>query len=373
MCLSPRRRRSSSGFTLVELLVVIAIIGMLVALLMPAVQAAREAGRRAACQNQIKQLGVACHAYESSYKRFPAHMCGTGSIADSGGTHRLSLSGWVALLPYCEQQSLYDGIYANPVQPWFGANPPGQWTVAVLPHLGCPSDAGEIEPFSAGRTLGRTSYAMCTGDDYAASQATTNERTSLAEAQKRTPINHRGIFGRLVFCGLGDITDGSSNTIMLGERSRASSLTDRGAAALDLTANPATYRPISCRAQFVNGRYISNNIIFTGDTFPGYRWGDGKAYFIGLSTILPPNSAVCVFGPPSGVSAHLSYGIWTATSDHPSGVMVTMADGSTRFISNNIDCGDTSAIAPSAASQAQSPYGVWGALGTKSGGENVSY
>ena len=370
MCLSRRAGRTSPGFTLVELLVVIAIIGMLVALLMPAVQAAREAGRRAACQNAIKQLGIALHAYESSYKRFPAHMCGTGAITDSGGTHRLSLSGWVALLPYCEQQSMYDAIYAKPVQPWIGASDP--WTIAVLPHLSCPSDAGETEP-NGRATMGRTSYAFCTGDDYAASQATTTERSNPTQAQQRLPINHRGVFGRLVFCGLGDITDGSSNTIALGERSRASSFNDRGAAALDLTANASTYRPISCRAQFVGGKYISNNIIFKDDTFPGYRWGDGKCFFAGMSTILPPNSAVCVFGPPSGISAHLSYGIWTSTSDHPGGVMVTMADGSTRFITNNINCGDTSAIAPSAGSSLPSPYGVWGALGTKSATENVSY
>src|SRR5262245_13410233 len=85
MGLSRRPQRSVSGFTLVELLVVIAIIGVLVALLLPAVQAAREAGRRAACQNQIKQLAIACHTYESAYKKFPSMMGGTGSIADADG------------------------------------------------------------------------------------------------------------------------------------------------------------------------------------------------------------------------------------------------------------------------------------------------
>jgi prepilin-type N-terminal cleavage/methylation domain-containing protein len=371
MGLSRRPQRLASGFTLVELLVVIAIIGVLVALLLPAVQAAREAGRRAACQNQIKQLAIACHSYESSYKHFPANMCGTGAITDSGGTHRLSLSGWVALLPYCEQQDLYDRIYADPVQPWID-DTTHLWTKTILPHLSCPSDAGDIDT-NGKVTFGRTSYGMCTGDDYAASESSTTERTTPSEGQQRKPINHRGIFGRLVFCGLGDITDGSSNTVLLGERSRPSSFNDRGAAALDLTANPATYRPISCRAQFVRNNYISTNVIYKDDNAPGYRWGDGKCYFTAVSTILPPNSAVCVFAPPSSVSAHLSYGIWTANSDHPSGVMVTMADGSTRFITNNIDCGDSSAIAPAANATGYSPYGVWGALGTKSAGENVSY
>src|SRR5262245_66622367 len=79
MCLSPRPVRRSSGFTLVELLVVIAIIGVLVALLLPPVQAAREAGRRGSCQTIIKQLAIACHCYEACYKTLPSNMEGTGS------------------------------------------------------------------------------------------------------------------------------------------------------------------------------------------------------------------------------------------------------------------------------------------------------
>jgi len=334
---------------------------------LPAVQAAREAGRRATCQNQLKQLAIALHTYEASYRRFPANMSGRGRIDTN--EHRMSLSGWVTLLPYCEQQGLYDQIMASLVEPWAD----NTWTNANTPHLQCPSDAGVIEPNVASRMRGRTSYGFCVGDNYAASEVPPDERTNTALAAQMQPIRHRGIFGRIVFTSLAEITDGTSNTIAMSERSRAATLTDRGAPALDLTANPSSYRPISCRAQFRNGNYISSNIIFKDDTFCGYRWADGKNYFAGVSTILPPNSAVCVFGPPSGISAHLSYGIWTATSDHPTGVLVTMADGATKFVTNNIDTGDTSAIAPSASSSALSPYGVWGALGTKSGGENVSY
>jgi prepilin-type N-terminal cleavage/methylation domain-containing protein/prepilin-type processing-associated H-X9-DG protein len=362
-------RRSASGFTLVELLVVIAIIGILVALLLPAVQTAREASRRSTCQNHLKQLGIALHTYESGFKRFPAHMSGWGRIDGSGGGHRMSLSGWVQLLPYCEQQTLYDTIMGVAVEPW--AN--NVWTTAILPHLNCPSDAGELDPGNAGRTRGRTSYAFCTGDDYAASQVPPDERTNTALLAQLQPIKHRGVFGRIYFPSLAEITDGMSSTIALGERSRAAFLRDRGAAALDLTGNPATYRPISCRALFINGIYTPAASIFNSDTMPGFRWADGKCFFAAFTTILPPNNAVCVFGPPSGISAHLTNGVWTATSDHPSGVNVTMCDGSVRFITNNIDAGNSSAIAPAASSGTPSPYGVWGALGTKGASEPVNY
>ena len=111
--------------------------------------------------------------------------------------------------------------------------------------------------------------------------------------------------------------------------------------------------------------------MFTGDTQPGYRWAGGNAFFAGLTTILPPNSATCVFGlaQAAGVSQHWDHGIWSATSDHPGGVNVAMCDGSVRFVSNTIDAGNQSAIAPAGNGGGPSPYGVWGAMGTKSGGE----
>src|SRR6185295_7259228 len=100
----------------------------------------------------------------------------------------------------------------------------------------------------------------------------------------------------------------------------------------------------------------------------GYRWAAGNAYFAAMSTILPPNSAVCVFGNSGAISAHLFPGIWSATSAHPGGVQVAMSDASTRFVTNNVDTGNLAIVAPNADSGGISPYGVWGALGSKSGG-----
>ena len=101
------------GFTLVDLLVVIAIIGILVGLLLPAVQAAREAARRMSCSNNFKQIGLGIHNYHSAFKRIPQHMTGTGRsyVCDiSYNSNRLRLSYLVPMLPYIEQQALWESI-----------------------------------------------------------------------------------------------------------------------------------------------------------------------------------------------------------------------------------------------------------------------
>ena len=112
----PRRQ----GFTLVELLVVIAIIGILIALLLPAVQAAREAARRSQCSNNMKQLGLALHNYHDSFKRFPTS-CGPGTLATPAATVYDTWNAWGGLAPlatYMEQRNLSDIITALPKNSW---------------------------------------------------------------------------------------------------------------------------------------------------------------------------------------------------------------------------------------------------------------
>ena len=118
---------SHRGFTLVELLVVIAIIGILVGLLLPAVQAAREAARRMSCSNNFKQIGLAIHNYHSAFKQLPTNLTGTdrayaGDI--SANSSRRFLSYLVPILPFCEQQALWEKI-AIPVPTWL---PGTSWT-----------------------------------------------------------------------------------------------------------------------------------------------------------------------------------------------------------------------------------------------------
>src|SRR5262245_12924599 len=364
------RKNLRSGFTLVELLVVIAIIGVLVALLLPAVQSAREAARRTSCNNKLKQSALACHNYESVYKTFPARQCGSGTLNDvnTRPTHCLILVGWTSLLPFTEQQALYDQIYAIQIQP-FADN---VWTLAQPVHLQCPSDNGKADPNPGRVVRGYCSYAFCSGDDPSGSQAFPDERTNATLAALMVPIKNRGIFGRHSYTRIAEITNGTSKTIALGERPRPNKLYDRGAVAVDATAIPAAYVPLSCRALYSGSSYIPSATMFTTDNAPGYRWAAGNAYFAAVATILPPNSASCVFGASGAVSAHLFQGVWSASSEHPGGVQVAFGDGSTRFISDNINTGNLAAVAPVAESGAGSPFGVWGALGSKDGGESAS-
>jgi hypothetical protein len=236
----------------------------------------------------------------------------------------------------------------------------------------CPSDNGKTDPNPGRIPRGFTSYGFCNGDDYAASQIMPDERTNASLASMRLPIKNRGVFGRDSFTRISEITDGTSNTIALAERSRPSKVNDKGAVAVATSADPSSFVPLTCRAMLVGETYHPTVTIFTTDNAPGYRWAGGNAFFVAVSTILPPNSACCVFGASGSISAHLFPGIWSATSEHPGGVLVAMCDGSTRFMSNNVNTGNLAAVAPAWNSGSGSPYGVWGAQGTYGGGESVS-
>lgn len=360
------RKHHLRGFTLVELLVVIAIIGILVGLLLPAVQAAREAARRMSCSNNMRQQALGVLNYEAAYKRLPSLQAGNGNIVQT--QQRFCMSGWWAILPFVEGTNLFERINGLNnglgLEPWNGNAAYRQ----RVPWLECPSDTGDAEPVNADRTRGLTSYGFCTGDNYAQSQTTVGgeERSSLALALQKRPIQNRGMFGRATYHPLSSVVDGLSNTVMLGERSRPHRINARGAAVL-IASNPAAYAPISCKAQWIGDRYVNPALIFTADTMPGYRAYAGNAFFNGMSTILPPNSAVCSIGN-GAVPPHWFAGIWTPTSEHFGGVQLAFGDGSIRFLSEAIDSGNLAAVAPDL-NALESPYGVWGALGTKNAGD----
>lgn len=365
--------RKRSGFTLVELLVVIAIIGILVGLLLPAVQSAREAARRMQCSNNLKQLSLAVLNYESANRRLPARQSGGGYLHAGGQRMRLSI--FVSILPFMEQNARYDQILAAPNSaPWADAP---IWNLQV-PGLLCPSD--NFNPSADARNSfapnGRCSYAVNCGDNYIASVLTPAERTDPAQsflaATRR--FSNRGVFGRLDFPSMGSITDGTSNTLMFAERSIPVDLRGKGMVMVDAAgSNLATYSPLSCRAYWIGPQYAMTAAPFTQDTSPGYRWADGVAFFAAFTTILPPNTASCLLGDPNWQSGggHLAPGIWTPSSEHAGGVNTAYCDGSVRFINQSIDTGNLAAVAPPVNGGGFSPYGVWGALGSKSGGEVV--
>jgi prepilin-type N-terminal cleavage/methylation domain-containing protein len=193
------------AFTLVEILVVIAIIGMLVALLLPAVQAAREAARRAQCANNLKQLGVALTSYHDSQRTFPS---GYISGFDVNGNDTGPGWGWAAmLLPQIEQGTLYATInFKLPIE-----DPSNTARLQAIPTLLCPSD--EVEPSWRAETRdagGNPTAVICNvaPANYVAMFGTSDPG-----------VDGDGMFFRNSRVALNDITDGSSNTIALGERS----------------------------------------------------------------------------------------------------------------------------------------------------------
>jgi prepilin-type N-terminal cleavage/methylation domain-containing protein len=225
------RGRLSSGFTLVELLVVIAIIGILVALLLPAVQAAREAARRTQCTSQIKQIGLAIQNFHAARKQIPdSHTFHTElNIARSYGRAifdgNISGRSWiVATLPYLEQQARYDQI-----KPYFAGEFPRQTGINHLdlvdvvnqpvPGFRCPSDPTASEPFSTvqyqwlNREIAVTNYKGNIGNN------------KMGDVGTGTPDCHRsdscnGLFWRFSFVKpthFKDIQDGLSNTFLVGE------------------------------------------------------------------------------------------------------------------------------------------------------------
>ena len=358
------------GFTLVELLVVIAIIGILVGLLLPAVQAAREAARRMQCSNNIRQLALAIHNYHDAAKKIPILCGGTGTGGDfgpynvfgPGGTNAFRMSGFIGLLPYIEQGPLYESLASNNFSPggWFiVANTPAEKKV---PGFVCPSDA--VAPsFSRGVR----NYMMSMGD-------WSMQHHDAARDWK----NPRGAFGTTrqngvgYHCTFGSIIDGLSNTIALSERCVGDNIAKvkGGFAAVasvkignDIGANSLAVIPLDCKSTpIVNGVYSAPA---SGDV-TGAWWMDGATVTSGFNTILPPNSPSCsATSQPTQESRIIA----PPTSNHTGGATVAMFDGSVMFISNSIDSGN---LASPLVQAGVSPYGVWGALGSRDGAEVAS-
>ena len=330
------------GFTLIELLVVIAIIAILVALLLPAVQQAREAARRSNCKNNLKQLGIALHDYHDTYTVFPPGRTGT----DGTDGNDVRLAPFVGMLPYMEQGPLYDQIMNAPNQ---GDNPGSSqpWWNTQLAALKCPSDQTQD------RDNGKTNYV-------------TNHGDRVTETESTEPERHRGIFGARVAYRVADIIDGTSNTAAFSEVIHSQSYgQDDAEVAGQVQQNVAN---ILTDASVCLAQLDPNNpkqfLTASAERRRGDRWADSRVVYTGFQTVLPPNSPSC----SDGGSENTNGIVTSAASRHRGGVQVCMADGGVRFISENIDAGNPAATPPGRVTT-PSPYGVWGALGTKNGGE----
>lgn len=279
------------------------------------------------------------------------------------------MSGLYALAPYLEQQPLYDRMVSDNREPWNGAAP----YLTLVSFSQCPSNPSGGEPTDPNRQRGLNNYGFCAGDSYSGSQAVvggTQERDSTAISGQKLPLVNRGIFGRC-YPKMAEITDGTSNTIAIVEFKRPNNINHIGMV-VGTTGDPTTFSPLSCKAQWNYGSktFVNPSLVFTGDTARGFRGWEGKVFFAGVTTILPPNSPSC-FVAVAVNNPHWCAGIYSGGSFHAGGVQIGMADGSVRFISDTIDAGNQAAVAPTTGNGGLSPYGVWGGLGSKSGGETV--
>ena len=368
------RTNSRWAFTLVELLVVIAIIGILVGLLLPAVQAAREAARRMQCTNNLKQLALAEHNHADAYKKFsPASHDRRWKSALNNGQSWERLSYLTTLLPFIEQSALYAQITPFALQggrPWnfnpagSGANQAPSPYSKNVPAFRCPSDSIQLNPDD----VLPTNYVCNRGDIYLNSG----------------DWEWRGVFsnGDRGQADFGKISDGTSNTIMLSELviGRQSGVSGQDTV-LEGTARDrigpvgGPFTPSLCLStKGPNGRLVAGSLQnSSGNTGwgKGRRWGDSLNAYTGFFTILPPNGPTC-----SNDNAEVN-AMPTASSRHTGGVNVAMCDGSVRFFSESIDTGNLSITFPTPPTNTRtyggpSLWGVWGSLGSMSGGESVA-
>lgn len=358
--------RRRNAFTLVELLVVIAIIGILVGLLLPAVQAAREAARRMQCSNNLKQLGLAMHNYESAFRVFPSMANGPvvnpSNWGNSWESSRGHHSAFLQMLPFMEGTPLYNTIQSGQKEGGMTmARPFGPHSLrpysaykSRVPTFLCPSDPG-ASGNGWSNDQAPINYACNVGDS-------TRGQDGRGNGENGT-LNSRGMFQILRGKKIAEATDGTSNTLAFSEITIYTTPARLRGHYTMMPASQFRASPIACnQTRGPNGTIIG--------TLPpshhrhGEAWASGFSMICGFTTILPPNSPSC-----ANAQGEWQEGIYSANSYHTGGVNAAMVDGSIRFVSDSIDSGNLALPVPTSG---PSVYGVWGAMGSSNGGEVYS-
>ena len=368
---------SRRGFTLIELLVVIAIISVLIALLLPAVQSAREAARRAQCTNNLKQIGLALHNYLSTNNTFP--MGGTPQVdarstPPQGPFEWMGYSSFAMMLPYLEQNVVYNTcnmLVCPDTGHGFAQAPNGTAYSTKLNAFLCPSD-----PYSGIQNL-------C---NYAGSFGTTTYMPDLQTSGTSPPSPNKdttGLFTIWKSYTIQSVTDGTSSTMAFAEN-----LTGQGGngytrgptqvngsqyrgnyiymqtggsptsgEVYDVSAVPNALSKVATDIQSCAAAFMASLPHSIAD-YRGYRWILGTPGATMFNAVQTPNESIfngCLFLDQSCSIGCNMDGSWTvpATSAHPGGVNVTMADGHVQFIKNSIS------------------RPTWWAIATKADGEVV--
>ncbi len=305
-----------AAFTLVELLVVIAIIGILVALLLPAVQAAREAARRTQCKNNLKQIGLAALNFEGTYKALP------DAQLKAGGTN---LFGWIPqIMGFAEQGNAYDKL--DLTLEWnAAANRVGVAT--AVDWLICPSTPQQNATFQTigGFTAARSDYSTHAGiaNDLANNTAlmvgTRADLTGSMEGGKRTPLRK--------------ITDGTTHTLL----------------AIESAARPEFYIGKQLYTDNWTAPGGCTNASVTNGQVPGAAWADWNSFIPmhGFSGNSVQNLTCPGTGAFNVTNNNEAFGF------HSGGIIVGMVDGSVQFVSDEVE------------------FAIYGALITKAGGEVI--
>ena len=338
----PQFVNTHNGFTLVELLVVIAIIGILIGMLLPAVQAVRGAARRAVCANNLRQAALAVHNYESALKRFPVNQIGPGRSNGVGGFESGYYSWLVPLLPHLEQANLYDSFDLN-INNGDGdgykvssTHPNAVAVNVLLPIFLCPSDtpnrnnsiilgSSNPAPSSYAGNAGWPSYAT----------GFSGERTTPGRFNGAIPLVHPSspVEWHADEIVMASFEDGTSHTALVSER-----LIQSGNSAQSINSGDQRLRSLHILERYETLQEMADQMSSShSHVFESAHIG--RSWSSGMPLVAPTYMHV---QPPNSVIGHFNTTmdegdfVVTASSHHSGGVNLAMVDGSTKFVSDSV-------------------------------------